>query len=57
MSKDFLRRLRGDNKGASLLEYSVLIGIILVVAIASVRGVGTWVNDQWVALNTNLTAN
>jgi Flp pilus assembly pilin Flp len=35
----------------------VLIGIILVLAIASVRGVGGWVNNQWVALNTNLTAN
>jgi pilus assembly protein Flp/PilA len=56
-NKGFLQRLRGDQKGASLLEYSVLIGIILVLAIASVRGVGGWVNNQWTALNQNLTAN
>jgi pilus assembly protein Flp/PilA len=55
-NKGFLQRLRRDQKGASLLEYSVLIGIILVLAIASVRGVGGWVNNQWTALNTNLTA-
>ena len=36
---------------------AVLIGVILLVAIASVRGVGNWVNDEWVALNTNLAAN
>ena len=58
MSKQgFLQRLRRDQKGASLIEYSVLIGIILVLAIASVRGVGTWVSAQWTNLNTNLTAN
>jgi pilus assembly protein Flp/PilA len=56
-NKGFLQRLRRDQKGASLLEYSVLIGIILVLAIASVRGVGNWVNTQWVALNSNLAAN
>jgi Flp pilus assembly pilin Flp len=57
MSKTFFGRLRSDKKGATLVEYSVLVGVILVLAIASVRGVGGWVNNQWVALNTNLTAN
>jgi len=50
-------RLRSDQKGASLVEYSVLIGILLVLSMAAVRGVGTWVNEQWVSLNTNLTSN
>jgi pilus assembly protein Flp/PilA len=50
-------RLRSDEKGASLLEYSILIGILLVMSMATISGVGNWVNTQWVALNTNLTAN
>jgi pilus assembly protein Flp/PilA len=54
---NFLRRLTGDMKGASLLEYSVLVGIVLVLSLAAVNGVGNWLNQQWVALNTNLTAN
>jgi len=57
MSKGFLQRLRRDKKGASMVEYSVLIGIVLVLAIASVRGVGAWVNGQWTNLNTALTSN
>jgi pilus assembly protein Flp/PilA len=56
-NKGFLQRLRRDEKGASLIEYSVLIGIILVLAIASVRGVGQWVNTQWSNLNTTLNSN
>jgi pilus assembly protein Flp/PilA len=56
-NKGFLQRLRRDEKGASLIEYSVLIGIILVLAIASVRGVGVWVNSQWSNLNTTLNSN
>jgi len=50
--KDFAR----DERGASLLEYSILLGIITVAVIGSVFSVGGWVSARWAALVTNLTA-
>ena len=40
-------RLAKDESGAALIEYSVLIGLITVAAIASVTTVGAWVATQW----------
>jgi pilus assembly protein Flp/PilA len=48
--KDFAR----DERGASLLEYSILLGIITVVVIGSVFTAGEWVRDRWTALTTVL---
>ncbi len=53
-SKDVAIKLWKDESGASLLEYSVLIGIITVGAIASISSVGTWVSTKWSTLNTTL---
>ncbi len=51
-----LRRLRDDEEGASLVEYTVLLGIMLVTAISTIGLVGNWVNTKWVALWTALSA-
>jgi pilus assembly protein Flp/PilA len=48
------KRFAADEEGAALVEYTVLLGIMLVAVIATIIGVGTWVNKQWTALNTNL---
>jgi len=52
--KRSVRKFVKDEKGAALIEYSVLIGIITATVIALVIVVGDWVNTQWSALNTNL---
>jgi pilus assembly protein Flp/PilA len=49
------KRLQSDEDGAALVEYTVLIGIMLVAVIAAIISVGGWVNTQWTALNTALT--
>jgi pilus assembly protein Flp/PilA len=49
------KRFVTDEKGAALVEYTVLIGIMLVAVIATIIAVGTWVNDKWTALNTALS--
>jgi len=54
--KKFALRLRKDESGAAMIEYSVLIGLITAVTIAMVIAVGGWVNGEWTALNTALTA-
>jgi pilus assembly protein Flp/PilA len=45
-----------DESGASLVEYSILIGIITVGVIATVGDVGDWVSDKWTTLLTDLKA-
>jgi pilus assembly protein Flp/PilA len=45
--KTFFSDLRTDEDGASFLEYTVLLGIILAVTIATITAVGTWAGDIW----------
>ena len=56
MNKAFMavRSLMKDEDGAALVEYTVLLGIMLVAVIATIVAVGTWVNGKWTALNTAL---
>ena len=47
-----LVKLSKDEEGAALIEYTVLLGIMLVAVIATIVLVGGWINTQW----TNLQA-
>ena len=47
-----LQRLKSDEEGAALIEYTVLLGIMLVAVIGLIVAVGGWVNAKWVALNS-----
>ena len=47
-------RFKKDEDGAALIEYTVLLGILLVAVIAIIGLVGTWINGQWHALQTQL---
>jgi pilus assembly protein Flp/PilA len=57
MSKTWslVRRLGKDEEGAALIEYTVLLGILVVAVIATIVAVGVWVNGKWTALQTQLT--
>jgi pilus assembly protein Flp/PilA len=48
----FLNRLRSDENGASLIEYTVLVAIILIAVIAIIAGVGKWISSEWASLST-----
>ena len=48
-------QLRKDENGAALVEYTVLLGIMLVAVIAIIIGVGGWINNHWSILNAQLT--
>jgi Flp pilus assembly pilin Flp len=45
-----------DESGASFLEYTVLLGIILVASIVTIQAVGLWAANQWAALNDIVNA-
>ena len=46
-----VRDLHNDQSGAAFIEYTVLIGLILVLSVALISAVGLWANNRWVALN------
>ena len=51
----FLRALHADDSGAAFIEYTALLGVILVVALAILTNVGTWANGRWTTLNSSLS--
>jgi pilus assembly protein Flp/PilA len=52
-----MKRLGRDEEGAALVEYTVLLGIMLVAVISTIVLVGGWVNTKWAALWTALQGN
>jgi pilus assembly protein Flp/PilA len=52
-----VRKIAHDEQGAALVEYTVLLGVMLVAVVATIGLVGGWVNSKWTALWTVLSAN
>lgn len=50
------QRLWCDRAGSSLIEYSLLIGILLVLVVAGIGVVGAWVLGTWTGLFDQLQA-
>lgn len=50
-----LNEVRKDQEGAALIEYTVLLGILLVAVIVTIGLVGTWVSGKWTALQGQLS--
>ena len=48
--KSILARLYRDERGASMVEYSILIGIITAASIGFIATVGTSVSGAWSTL-------
>jgi pilus assembly protein Flp/PilA len=53
--KSFAQRLSRDEDGVTMLEYTILIGIITAAVIGSVAVAGAWVTTKWTALTAVLT--
>ena len=49
-----IKRLKSDESGAALIEYTVLLGIMLVAVIGLIVAVGGWVSTQWSTLNATI---
>ena len=54
MPQAFIRQFCKDERGAALIEYTILIGLITITACTMILTVGDWMNDQWSGLNTDL---
>jgi pilus assembly protein Flp/PilA len=53
--KGYVSQIKKDEEGAALIEYTVLLGILLIAVIAIIGAVGVWINKEWGALNASLT--
>lgn len=47
-------RVRKSEDGATMIEYSILIGIITAVTITFIIGMGDFVSSAWSTLCTNI---
>jgi len=47
-------KVLGNERGQGLIEYAVLLALILLVAIALIKGVGGKVNNTFSNVNSNL---
>jgi pilus assembly protein Flp/PilA len=52
--KDTAVRLWNDEVGASLLEYSVLVGLITAAVVGTLLGVSQWMSNKWSNLQATL---
>lgn len=52
----FFRDLHEDKSGASFIEYTALLGVILAVGIGILTSVGNWAETMWTTLCTQLNA-
>ena len=51
----FFRDLHEDKSGASFIEYTALLGVILAVGLIVLGKVGTWASGTWGFLCNTLT--
>jgi pilus assembly protein Flp/PilA len=49
-----LEKLGSDEEGAALIEYTVLLGILLVAVIGTIGLVASWVSNKWNNLESAL---
>jgi pilus assembly protein Flp/PilA len=49
--KTVVTEFKKDEGGAALIEYTVLLGILLIAVIALIAFIGTWISGQWSALS------
>ncbi len=49
-----LDQFKKDEEGAALIEYTVLLGIMLVAVISLITFMGGWISGQWTALSSSI---
>ena len=52
----FFKRLLRDNRGATAVEYGLIVALIVIAVIASVQGVANETNGLWAEVRDNVTA-
>jgi len=45
-----IKRFAADEEGTALMEYTILLGILVIAVIGIITTIGTWISAQWSAL-------
>ena len=51
---NFIRKLIGNNKGATAIEYGLIAALIAVAAITAMKSVGTTLNTTFTNVSTQM---
>jgi pilus assembly protein Flp/PilA len=54
MTQSLPERLKNEDRGATAVEYGLLVGLIAVVLIAAVTGLGTKLKDLFTSITGSL---
>ena len=54
LAKRTLKDLLADENGGEVMEYALIMGLIIVAAIAIIGAVGTKVLARWTSLNSSM---
>ena len=49
-----VQTLLADENGGEVLEYALIVGLIIVAAIATISSVGTKILARWTSLNSSM---
>jgi Flp pilus assembly pilin Flp len=52
--RNLIAKLVKDEQGGEVLEYALIVGLIVVAAIAAITSVGTKVLAKWGSLNSSM---
>jgi pilus assembly protein Flp/PilA len=51
----FLKRLLRDNRGATAIEYGLIVALIVIAIIVAVQGVANETNGLWAVVTSKVT--
>jgi len=57
MRGHFFKRLLGDTRGATAIEYGLIVALVVIAIIASLQGVANENTGLWAVVTSNVTAN
>jgi pilus assembly protein Flp/PilA len=52
----FIKRLLGNTRGATAIEYGLIVSLIVIAIIVAVQGVADETNGLWAFVTSNVTA-
>ena len=52
----FFEQLQRDSRGATAIEYGLIVALIVIAIIVSVQGVASETNGLWATVRDNVTA-
>ena len=55
--RNILRKLRADERGATAIEYGLIVALIAVAMLSALQGLGGGIGGKWGDLANTLTNN